>query len=376
VADALDGEVEEKRLARPIDVAAVERELGRLWSDGGANGIDEDPVTRACMSNLVVYCGDPREAGPLPEEIAHITERHPSRVLLLVGNAGAQQMDLEAHVSAVCYLAGGGRQICSEHVTISAQGEAARRLPSTARSLLIGDLPTALWWTPAEPPPRGADVFSELSEMAGHVIYDSEGWPDPVQGVIAVADWAAADRSETILSDLAWRRLKPWRRLVGQTLDPALAPGALESIDEVVVVHGPHALPKVWLLIGWLARRLGWQPIAAKIEPGVELAWGFESKRGRVRVRVRRLAEGDSSIRRVEISWSGPRGREGATFVREGEGFVAVSREGSPETQRVLARGDLSRAALVARQLPKLFRDPLFRETLEISRTMAEALRR
>ena len=33
-------------------------------------------------------------------------------------------------------------------------------------------------------------------------------------------------------------------------------------------------------------------------------------------------------------------------------------------------------AALVARQLPKLFRDPLFRDTLEVSRTMAEALRR
>lgn len=372
----MSGEADGNGLASPIDVGAVERELTRLWAKSGSEIGDEDPVTRACMSNLIVYCHDEEEAEQVPEDIATITQRHPARVLLLVGDAAEQKLDLEAYVSAVCFMAGGGKQICSEHVTISAQGPAARRLPSTTRALLIGDLPTALWWASVAPPPSGGALFDELSSMANHVIYDSEGWTDPVKSVIQVADWAIRERSDLIVSDLAWRRLKPWRRLIGQSLDPAVAPGALETIDEIVVEHGPHALPKVWLLIGWLARRLGWRAVGGKVEPGVEVTWGFESKRGRVRVTVKRLPEGEPVIRRLSIAWNGPAGRSGANYSLEGEGWVAVERQGSPGPQRILARGDGARAALVARQLPKLFRDPLYRETLEVSRTMAEAIQR
>jgi glucose-6-phosphate dehydrogenase assembly protein OpcA len=365
-----------EQLARPIDVGAVERELTRLWAGAQPDLLDEDPVTRACMSNLIVYCRDEREAEPLPTEIAAIVQRHPARVLLLVGHAGAQPVDLEAYVASVCFTAGGGRQICSEHVTITAQSGAARRLPSTTRSLLIGDLPTALWWASVDPPSAGGELFEELADMSHHVIYDSEGWVDPVRSVVAVAGWAANERPNKIISDLAWRRLKPWRRLVGQALDPAVEPGALETIDEVVVEHGPHALPKAWLLIGWLACRLGWRPMGGKVEPGVEVTWGFQSPRGPVRVTVKRHAEGEPVLRRVAISWNGPRGRAGALFSLQGEGWISVERQGSEGTQRVLARGDMPREALVARQLPKLFRDPLFRDTLEVARTMAEALLR
>lgn len=362
--------------ARPVDVGAVERELTRLWGKSAPDLLEEDPVTRACMSNLIVYCRDEREAERVPEEIAFIVQRHPARVLLLVGNAGSQKVELEAYVAAVCFTAGGGRQICSEHVTLSAHPGARQRLPSTTRSLLIGDLPTALWWASQDPPPAGGELFEELASMSSHVIYDSEGWIDPVGSVIAVANWAANERASMIVSDLAWRRLKPWRRLIGQALDPAIAPGALETMDEVVIEHGPHALPKVWLLIGWLACRLGWRAIGGKVEPGVEVTWGFQSPRSKVRVTVRRHKDGDSVIRSAAIGWNGPEGRSGAVFSLQSAGWIAVDRSGSTAPQRVLARADLPREALVARQLPKLFRDPLFRDTLEVSRTMAEALRR
>jgi len=361
---------------RPVDVGAVERELTRLWSRPDPDLLSEDPVTRACMSNLIVYCETDADASPVPEEIADIVQRHPARVLLLVGSAGAQPSDIEAYVSAVCFTAGAGRQICSEHVTISAQGDARRRLPATARSLLIGDLPTAVWWASPTPPPSGGELFGELAAMTGHVIYDSEGWTDPVRGVVSVADWVASADPRTIVSDLAWRRLKPWRRLVGQTLDPALEPGALGAIDEVVIDHGPHALPKAWLLVGWLAARLGWRPLAAKVSPGDEIAWRFEAGHGAVRVTVRRHGDGDSVLRGASIGWRRPGGRAQATFSLEPTGWISAEHPGAAASQRILARGELPRAALVAQQLPKLFRDPLFRDALALSRTMAEALLR
>jgi hypothetical protein len=116
--------------------------------------------------------------------------------------------------------------------------------------------------------------------------------------------------------------------------------------------------------------------MGGKVEPGVEVTWGFMSARGPVRVTVRRHPEGEPVLRDLLISWNGPTGRTGARFALQGAGWIAVERQHSDGSQRVLARGDLPRAALVARQLPKLFRDPLFRDTLEVSRTMAEALLR
>lgn len=368
---------EEERLerARPVDVGAIERELTQLWGQSGPEVVDDDPVTRACMSNLVIYCSDEETAERVPSEIGAIVQRHPSRVLLLVGHGMSAGSELEAYVSAVCYAASQGRQVCSEHVTLSAPSGGAARLPSVARPLLIGDLPTALWWASIEPPPSAGDFFEELASMSDHVIYDSEGWLDPVRSVVAVADWVTRADPDVIVSDLAWRRLKPWRRVIGQTLDPSLEPGALDGLREVVIEHGPHALPKAWLLIGWLACRLGWRASGGKVAPGVEVTWGFRSATGPVQVTVRRHADGPAVLRRVELGWQGASGRGRALFRTE-EDRISVERPGRDAGPRTLARGETPRWTLVARQLPKLFRDPLFRETLEVSRTMAEALLR
>ena len=112
-----------------------------------------------------------------------------------------------------------------------------------------------------------ADV-TDLAAMAGHVLYDSVGWPDPVRGVVAMVGYALGCREERVVSDLAWRRLKGWRRLIAQVLDPSVAPGALEGITEVRVEHGPHSMSQSWLLIGWLAAHLGWAPEVGKVAVG------------------------------------------------------------------------------------------------------------
>jgi glucose-6-phosphate dehydrogenase assembly protein OpcA len=362
---------------RPVDIRAIERELGELWSEpldgaaGGAPGME--PATRACMSNLVVWCANQEQARGLPIEIGAIVEKHPSRVLLLVGEAESTQPGLSATVSALCHPASAGRQICSEHVTLAAPRDAVKRLPSIALPLLIGDLPTTLWWAAQEPPTAEA-LFDDLAGMADHVIYDSAGWLDPVRGVVSVAGWAMGLETRRVVSDLAWRRGKPWRRLVGQALDPQIAAGALESIDEVEIEHGPHALPQAWFFIGWLAGRLGWQPIDGKVAPGVEVSWGFHSAKTPLRVSVRRLPVGEPELSRVTIRWKSKTGRGGARFAWDGPERLTVSPQTDATDVRVLSVHRESRAGLVARQIPKRFHDPLFRDTLALSRRMAEAL--
>src|SRR5262249_43643488 len=145
------------------------------------------------------------------------------------------------------------------------------------RGLLVGDLPVNLWWAAPLPPPLGGPLLHDLTEHVQQIIYDSIGWPEPARGMAATAAWLATferGRRPTpwpVVSDLNWRRLKFWRRLLGQALDPATAPGALDSITEVQVEHGPHAVIQAWELVSWLASRLGWLVQAGKVEPNVQI---------------------------------------------------------------------------------------------------------
>jgi len=361
---------------QPVDLEAIDRELTALWHQPTVAPPHEQvtethgTVTRACMSNLMIFCTAQDAASGIAQEVASIVQAHPARVLLFVEDAQRPAGDIDAYVAAQCYLASAGRQICSEHVTVKAGPAAARRLPSVARPLLLGDLPTALWWASAEAPPLHGTLFDELAAMANQVIYDSAGWQDAARGVAATGDWARNADAEQGIADLAWRRIKPWRRLLSESLDPVRAPGALESIREVVIEHGPHALPEAWLLIGWLACCLGWRPAGGATVPGVDLAWAFQSPHGPVGITVRRLDDGPAELHRVTID--GTAGTLHANVLSPGR--IGACLDGRNDPIHVIATPVRSRAALLARQLPARSRDALFLDTLEIARNMARAL--
>lgn len=361
-------------LPRPVDVAAIERELVELWRDPDRDPTTQEAITRACMSNLLIYAPTVEAAQTIPDDIGIIVRHHPARVLLLVGEANSAGAAIQANVSAFCSLVGGDRQVCSEYIAITAAGNAAERLPSVARSLLIGDLPVSLWWAVAQPPPQGGPLFQELAQMSSQIIYESQGWLDPVRGVIATADWAASDDTQQVLADLEWRRLKTWRRLISQTMDPAVLPGALESITEVRFEHGPHALPKAWLLVGWLACKLGWKPEGGKVAPGKEVTWNFRSASGPVKIIVHRQSEGSPKVSSGSITYRLAGRTTTIKVVRQGPGRLAIIGEAPNAPPRLQVVPSLPRAQLVAKQLPDLGRDNLFRETLQVSRAMAEAL--
>src|SRR5205823_1817678 len=128
-----------------------------------------------------------------------------------------------------------------------------------------------------------------------------------------------------VASDLNWRRLKYWRRLVTQALAPASAPGAAESVTEVLVEHGPHAVVQAWELVSWLTRRLDWRLQGGKVNrQQMELSWRFTGPGRDVRVRVKRLEEGPAEIRRVRIACT-LGGRPGAlNLVVEGPMRLAI----------------------------------------------------
>jgi glucose-6-phosphate dehydrogenase assembly protein OpcA len=362
--------------AIPVDLARVDTALTQLWKrQEPVPGSSDGFLTRACMSNLIIVCKGREEAETVSKEVDEIVARHPSRVILMAALEDAGAEGLQASVSARCHLGKGSRQICSEVVAIGARGDDVRKLPSAARSLLVGDLPTSLWWDRPEPPVPGDGLFGELLGMVDQVVYSSLRWTDPIAGTIATAGTLSkAGPGGPVMIDLAWRALRPWRQLISQAIDPTALPGAFDALETIEIEHGPHGLPQAWLLAGWFTSALGWVPTERTVERGREVSWRFRAPGREVALFVRRLDEGEPEVRRVVAGWRCEGCSASLRFQAGPSGHLEVIPEGLNAETRVLATPRATRAALVGEELQQLEPDRVFLRAVEVSRSLAENL--
>jgi glucose-6-phosphate dehydrogenase assembly protein OpcA len=360
-----------------VPLHEVEREIGRqmqaLQADKTA------PVLRARMSNQVIFCHRRERADSITVRIHEVVAVHPSRVLLLVGD-GDPAAGLTTSVRVRSHTIDKRAQMCSEQVTISVPPSQLDRLPFAVRALVIGDLPTNLWWASHQPPPLGGSLMYELAEHAQQIIYDSLGWEEPARGVAATANWLEqiertgdSDRWR-VASDLNWRRLKYWRRLAAQALEPGSAPGAVESMTEILLEHGPHAVVQGWLLLSWLAQQFGWKVQGGKVQKGVEMVWRFTASHGDVAVRIKRLDQGPPEIRRVHFACRIDDKPAALNLLVESADRLAIVPEGIPGEPRTITLPPVTPAELIARQLSDRERDPVFRESMNLAQVMAQSL--
>jgi len=356
----------------PID--RVEAELNRRLKAAAAD--IHAPVRRARMSNLIIFCDCPDQADRAEAEVPEIVAIHPARVLLVLAEPAAAVGGVRA--SVLVRRVDHRPDLVSEQVTLRAGGRSTEELPFAVRGLLIGDLPTNLWWACPSPPALAGPILGELAERAEQVIYDSLGWADPSRGVAATSSWL--DRFERgpgqgrwrVASDLAWRRLKSWRRLISQGLDPASAPGFLPAISEVLIEHGPHAVTQAWQLASWMASRLGWAYQASKVKPDVEIAFQFRGPRNPITLRIDRLPDGPAEIHRVRVS-RGFEGKDGSLeFAAEPSGRLAIQPQGVDIQARTMAVPGRRIAELIGRQLSDREADPVFRESMKVAQRLAQ----
>lgn len=359
---------------RPSSIDSVEHELEMMWEGFRAGWGDDDAVTRACMSNLLVYCESPEEADAARADLPKILFEHPARTLLMYLDERRDGEAVETWVSVHFSNLGHALQVCGEQVDVVCSGNAESVLPSTARSLLVSDLPTALWWASSTPPARSGPLFAALAELADQVIFDSVGWRDPPRDILALARWTSADQDDVVIHNLAWRRLKPWRRILSEVLAPSTIPEALGSVTKIRLEHGPHGLPSSWLLIGWLADRLGWQVVDGKVLSGKEIHWNFRQKGKGVEVQIARLSEGAPVIRKLEWAWNG--GKRQIVFRRSEDRKLEARTAGGDGPCMVLSLPNQERATLVAQQLAYRTRDRLFESALAAANAMTQALGR
>jgi glucose-6-phosphate dehydrogenase assembly protein OpcA len=361
-----------------VPLHEIEQELSRQMR--ALQGVEEAPVLRARMSNLVVFCDQQELADRVTAQLPDIVAVHPARVLLLIGEPGGDNAEITATVHVRAHRLDNRQQACSEQVTLHATGLSVSRLPFAVRALQIGDLPTNLWWTSLQPPPLAGPLLYELAEPAQQIIYDSIGWLEPARAVAATAIWLEQIERESasghwrVASDLNWRRLKYWRRVVAQALDAGSAPGAAESVSEITVEHGPHAVVQAWELMSWLANLLGWHVLTGRVRPGVEISWRFASAQAEPRIRIRRLDQGPPEIRRVQIACRLEDRPVHLNVVAENELRLAIHLEGVDAAPRTINVPKRTAAELIGRQLSDREPDPVFRECMAVAQTFARSV--
>ncbi len=360
-----------------VPLRDAERELSRQMKR--LQGDPHRPLQRARMSNLVIFCSSLEQSILLNEQVPAISAVHPARTILLVGEQG-RDCDLTARVTVRPVGPGAKHYACAEQVTLHAGGCNIDRLPFAVRALVIGDLPVNLWWAAPTPPPLSGSLLHELAEDAQQVIYDSVGWPEPARGVAATGPWVEhVERPGVrwrVASDLNWRRLKFWRRLLAESLGALARGDGSEAVTEIHVEHGPHGMVQAWLLASWLANALGWKVQVGKVTAGRETVWRFRAPAGEGTVFIRRLEEGPADVRGLRIV--ARIGTETVALRVEAEGADRLSSrvEGSAGQPRTVTVPPASPAEFVGRQLSDRERDPLFRASMATATVMAQSLLR
>lgn len=336
--------------------------------------VPDQPITRACMSNLIVYCDDMAEADGLHDELARLGHVHPARMIVLVADAENRPEHTLAQLRAGLSDHALRRQVSSEQIRIDVPADDPNRAASAARPLLIGDLPSALWWNAPTPPPMAGPMASELMKMTSSLVYDSRGWRDPARGLVSIANWVLESETPPLVADLAWMRQRGWRRLFAETLAPHLLPGALGRIDSLRLEHGPHALPLVALFLGWFASSLEWAVDRASAASDSALDIHFTSAHGPVHVEVLRRTSGAAELQVAHIATFAGADPIEIQFDALSEERIAVRIGDGAHAENIVHLPSEPRMASLAWQLANRSGDTGFHAALACTRSVAKAL--
>src|SRR3954451_4462140 len=156
-------------LGLPVEIGKIDRELKKLWSEGGG------AKTRASLINLAVYSEAPDSLQQNTKIISDITEDHACRAIVIGANPQAKENRVEAWIDVHCHVSrAGSKQVCSAQLSFLLDGPSARLLPNIVFSQLDSDLPLFLWWQGEFSDPMDPQLWAWVER----VIYDSQTWHD------------------------------------------------------------------------------------------------------------------------------------------------------------------------------------------------------
>lgn len=215
-----------------VDVTAIEKSLAELWRTN-KSGEDDEALTRAALWNVVAHTATDPHRAEASEILGRASAAVPQRTIVVRSNRDGAS-SIASWISANCHLIGGGKQVCSEEISIVAGGDHVQRVPPLVNALLIPDMPVAVWWLGDLPHEHEAYVES-LLDTADRLIVDSMNFDSPADLVLVSR---VAQQTTTMLADLNWVRLEEWRAATASVFDPPGMREHLQMIRRVRIVAG------------------------------------------------------------------------------------------------------------------------------------------
>ncbi|HYO75478.1 MAG TPA: glucose-6-phosphate dehydrogenase assembly protein OpcA [Thermoanaerobaculia bacterium] len=231
-----------------VDVTTIEKQLADLWRAEKQN--ESGAVTRAALWNVVAHTWSADQHAQATEVLARASASVPQRTIVIQadprGHAG-----ISSWISANCHLIGGGRQVCSEEVSIVAAGDHVHHVAPLVKSLLLPDMPVAVWWV-GDLPAENREYAETLLEPADRLIVDSSEF-NGLSDLALVS--RIAERTTTAPADLNWARLEEWRAATATLFDPMNMRERLRTMRAVEVTCGGNgfgASAAAMLFAAWL----------------------------------------------------------------------------------------------------------------------------
>jgi glucose-6-phosphate dehydrogenase assembly protein OpcA len=287
-------------------------------------------ASRTSVMTLVVMTANDEDADRARHAMHALGTHHPARLIVLRPERAPGPAGVDASVSIYGAVVG-EHPVAFDEVVLTARSDAAAHLRSIIEPFTLPDLPIVLWY-PGELP-TAADP---LLGIADTVLVDSKEAGDE-RAFAALAELFR----RSVVVDLSWERLRPWRELLAALFaGPAYRPFA-EGVTAIEVAgkRGPRHL-----LAGWLASRLG--------TPRAQIHLADDRH-----VQVVLHAAADGRTARFELARA-----EGERLVRAG-----VTVEGGPHHDEVLALPEDSLGWSLAQALTHLGRDPVWERALAAS---------
>jgi glucose-6-phosphate dehydrogenase assembly protein OpcA len=388
--------------ARVMDAGEITTQLHDLWrrygehrdaappSPNGPRGDAPWPMVtaRAATLNLIAATRSRADAARVRQTIAALSDLYPSRATVLIadpafGNGAAPGM----HVRVDLWeqeATRGRPAIVFESVTVDVSTEDERQLASIASPLLVPDLPDFLWWS-ADATQAGS-LFTELVEISDRLIVDSALSPHAAGAMQTLLRFLHSPSERPALSDFAWSRLTPWRRLTTQFFDVPAALPILDLIDEATLTYANS--PTQWsgftsalLYAGWLGSRLHWRTpgelLPVRGDPNVwraTLRAGAAGKQREVTLTLRPTTRPLAASTLLDVRLAADGGRAGFFTVERLDDDEISTTSDSPEMPsmvRTVFAPIPTEADLLGEELRDFGRDPIFEAALAFAADMA-----
>jgi glucose-6-phosphate dehydrogenase assembly protein OpcA len=349
----------------PADVSAIERELRRQWEEHPFN----ESVIRTHTLNLVIVS----RTDPVPTEaIAHLTEAHPCRVIVIEMSADVATMD--AHIASSCLLTHTGAScLAREEVRLRTPVEVpSQKLERVVTSLLVPGLPTFLWL-------RGeseieSPMLIRLSAHCDRIVLDSADYRHALSGFTALQRAISGGRLPAV-ADMAWSRTAPWRGLTAQFFDSRRCAEFATHIREARIADlTRHRVSSDSLLIAaWLARQLRWQPIGARQTLNQE-EHRIVFQRAAQTCEIQFISHDGNGCGLQSLQLIAAGGKE-ATFsiqqTPDAAGLITTTQLGTQQrVQRTVRSHKLSVTEMLSRELSSAGHDTLYEQVLSVAAEM------